>query len=277
MTTTIVQLEQGSEAWIEWRKTKRTASETPVVMGLSPYQKPPALARVKRGLATVFQNSAMSRGIQYEPEARAWFESHMGMIGKPVVAELGDYAASLDWWDEKDTVCELKVPANAESKLWTGEAPEMYIAQLQHQMQVVDAQIGYLCVYLPEASKGITYEVERDPRYWTQIHEAWEIFWAKYMTGDLPDDERTDQDWLDAVERYLAHKSAVEAATALLEAAKGELIELAPDGGKGFGIQVIKAERKGNIDYKKVPELKGVDLEQYRGKATSYYTVKESA
>ena len=33
----------------------------------------------------------------------------------------------------------------------------------------------------------------------------------------------------------------------------------------GFGVSVTRYWKAGNIDYKKVPELKEVDLEDYRG------------
>ncbi len=34
----------------------------------------------------------------------------------------------------------------------------------------------------------------------------------------------------------------------------------------GFGVSVTKFWKQGNVDYKKVPALVGVDLELYRGK-----------
>jgi hypothetical protein len=34
----------------------------------------------------------------------------------------------------------------------------------------------------------------------------------------------------------------------------------------GSGIKLCHSVRKGAIDYKKIPELKSVDLEKYRGK-----------
>ena len=34
---------------------------------------------------------------------------------------------------------------------------------------------------------------------------------------------------------------------------------------KGFGVSVSRYWKAGNIDYKKVPEPAGIDLEQYRG------------
>jgi hypothetical protein len=33
---------------------------------------------------------------------------------------------------------------------------------------------------------------------------------------------------------------------------------------KGFGISLCQVQRKGNVDYSRVPELKNVDLDKYR-------------
>lgn len=45
---------------------------------------------------------------------------------------------------------------------------------------------------------------------------------------------------------------------------------------EGNGVKVALIERKGSVDYNKVPELKGVDLEAYRKESTSYWSVKPS-
>ena len=43
---------------------------------------------------------------------------------------------------------------------------------------------------------------------------------------------------------------------------------------KGCGISVIHSKRAGAVDYKTVPELKGVDLDKYRKKETQTVTIK---
>jgi hypothetical protein len=59
-----------------------------------------------------------------------------------------------------------------------------------------------------------------------------------------------------------------------VDAARATLIDLSGDRDcEGFGVRVTQAERKGNINYKSVPSLDGVDLEEYRGKSSSYFRV----
>lgn len=41
-----------------------------------------------------------------------------------------------------------------------------------------------------------------------------------------------------------------------------------------LGKKLTQVERKGNVAYAKIPELKDVDLEQYRGKSSTYWVLK---
>jgi hypothetical protein len=41
----------------------------------------------------------------------------------------------------------------------------------------------------------------------------------------------------------------------------------------GFGVKVIKVTRKGNIEYGRIPQLKEMDLEQYRGDPIEYWKI----
>jgi hypothetical protein len=55
--------------------------------------------------------------------------------------------------------------------------------------------------------------------------------------------------------------------TAQVEQARTRLTALATHANEeGGGVAVTKFWRRGNIDYKRVPELNGLDLEVYRGK-----------
>ena len=48
----IVQLTQGSPEWLEYRRSRRNASETAAVMGLSPWNTPYQLWLEKTGRAS---------------------------------------------------------------------------------------------------------------------------------------------------------------------------------------------------------------------------------
>ncbi|MFO1392753.1 MAG: hypothetical protein U1F09_03170 [Steroidobacteraceae bacterium] len=53
-----------------------------------------------------------------------------------------------------------------------------------------------------------------------------------------------------------------------MDDAKAALIALAAHASeKGAGVQVTRYWKQGSVDYKKIPELKGLDLERYRSAA----------
>jgi predicted phage-related endonuclease len=62
MTTTIVRLVQGSAEWHAHRRTHRNASETPVVLGQSPWLTPYQLWQQKLGLTQPEVTPAMLHG-----------------------------------------------------------------------------------------------------------------------------------------------------------------------------------------------------------------------
>lgn len=279
----IVELEQNTPAWLDWRKTKRMASEASVVTGRNPWQKPLHLAQVKRGVSSVFMNSAMARGHQYEPEARAYLEAKLGLIGDPVVIETGDFGASLDWWckdDQRSIIGEIKIPSSPEAKLWTeGVVPEYYMDQVQQQLAVSGAEVCYFLIYLPEAQEGKFFEIYPDAKRWNEIQQAWRVFWETYMVGDLPqEEERHDPEWFEVCELYRVAKSELDRAQTKLDEYKQELIELAgKQSAKGCGIQLIKSEREGSVSWSKLAKELTIDpalIKKYTGKASTVWTVK---
>jgi hypothetical protein len=79
---------------------------------------------------------------------------------------------------------------------------------------------------------------------------------------------RDDAQWVQAAQAYAQAKQTAQASDAALEGAKEVLVALARHPKEtGAGVSVTRFWKAGSVDYKRVVELKGVDLEQYRGKA----------
>ena len=77
---------------------------------------------------------------------------------------------------------------------------------------------------------------------------------------------------------YLAAKRESDEAAARLEATRAALAALATHAKEtGAGVTVTRYWRAGAVDYKKVPELRGVDLEPYRGRAREEVRVSVAA
>ena len=73
--STIVKLMQGSAEWHEHRRSHRNASETPAMLGVSPWMTPYQLWQIKLGVVEPEVTPAVLHGTQLEPQARAAYEA----------------------------------------------------------------------------------------------------------------------------------------------------------------------------------------------------------
>ena len=126
----IAKLVQGSGEWREHRRKHRNASETPIILGISPWQTPYQLWQIKLGLVEQEVTPAMLRGTQLEPQARAAYEALTGNVMQPLVLLEGNYSASCDGITlSGDRIVEIKCPVKGrDSTLWktveAGRLPE---------------------------------------------------------------------------------------------------------------------------------------------------------
>ncbi|MBX3672679.1 MAG: YqaJ viral recombinase family protein [Burkholderiales bacterium] len=271
----IVKLVQGSPEWHAHRATYRNASETPAVLGVSPWVTPYQLWLQRSGRAQPEVNQAMLRGTQLEPLAREAYEKLTGHVMQPLVLVKGDYSASLDGITlDGGLILEIKCPVKGrDSELWRqaleGVVPEHYHWQLQHQLMVAGAEVANLYVF--DGTEGILIEQRPVRDDWAAIEDGWEGF-MRFIAEDLPppltDRDtliRTDADWQQAAEAFARLKAEADTVAAQLDEAKARLISLASHTSeKGHGVAVTRYWKAGSVDYKKVPELVGVDIEKYR-------------
>lgn len=275
----IVKLIQGSPEWHAHRAKYRNASETAAVMGVSPWQTPLQLWEQRTGRTQPVINAAMARGTQLEPLAREAYEKLTGVVMQPVVLVDGDYSASLDGMTfDGGLALEIKCPVKGKtSTLWRdvadGRVPDHYRWQMEHQLMVSGAAAAHLFVFDGDTGDGKLLEVVPQPGEWERIHAAWDAF-AELIRTDTPPAlsdrdkrQRTDPEWMVATESYLAAKRRVDAVSAELDEAKAALLRLASHSSEtGNGVTVTRYWKAGSVDYKKVPELAGIDLDAFRGK-----------
>lgn len=272
----VLKLVQGTPEWHAHRAQFRNASESAAVMGLSPWQTPYQLWQVRTGRMEVPVTAPMRHGTEMEPKARAAYEEQTGLVMQPLVLTDGDYSASLDGITlDGDLLLEVKCPYKGQSSaLWqsvvTGEVPEHYRIQVQHQLMVAGATLAHLWVF--DGTEGVLVEIVRDDATVGAIRAAWDVF-QTYLDSDMPPPlterdtlDRSDPVWQLAAGRYLAAKRKADEVTAELETMRDRLVALASHASEtGFGVSVTRYFKQGNVDYKKVPALKGVDLNAYRG------------
>lgn len=274
----ILKLVQGSAEWHAHRAGHRNASETPAVLGVSPWVTPYQLWLQRTGRGQPEVNRAMLHGTQLEPMAREAYEKLTGHVMQPLVLVEGEYSASLDGITlDGSLILEIKCPMKGkDSELWKqaleGVVPEHYQGQLQHQLMVAGASLAHLYVF--DGMQGILIEQRPVKADWAAIEDGWEGF-MRFIAEDLPPPlterdtlVRTDTDWQQAAEAFVKLKAEADAVAARLDEAKASLVGLASHTSeKGCGVSVSRYWKAGAVDYKRVPALAGVDLEIYRGAA----------
>lgn len=278
MMNALLKMVQGSTEWHAHRAQYFNASETPAIMGTSPWMTPHELWLVKTGRKVIAVTALMQHGTNLEPAARAAFEEASGIIMQPQVVVDGNYSASLDGITlNGHTLLEIKCPYQGKtSEPWqmvkSGAIPEHYRLQVQHQLMVSKAKLANLWIY--DGSQGINVTIEPDEATFIAIRTAWEAFKVYLDTDTAPPmtdqdtKSRSDSDWQQAAEVYINCKSAVDDAQAKADVAKAALLALTTHTREtGFGVSVTRFWKLGNVDYKKVPELRGLGLDQYRGKS----------
>lgn len=77
-----------------------------------------------------------------------------------------------------------------------------------------------------------------------------------------------------AAENWKRKMAVLKEAQDDAEAAQAELIDACGNQAyEGKGIKLAEIERKGSVDYAAIPELRSVNLEQYRKKPSTYFKI----
>lgn len=267
----IVPIEQGSPEWHALRKTKITATDANVIMGCSPWKDVKQLYNEKKSEETnEYRNERMQRGIDLEPIARDLFNLQTGKKMKPAVLVKDWAMASLDGYDkETGDILEIKCPGEKDHyTALCGKVPSHYYAQIQHQIYVAGTKIAYY--YSFDGIEGFPVIVYRDDKYIEQMIAKEQKFYECLQTNIPPEmednyRERNDEEWRELAFDYQEIDSRIQELEKIKERIKNDLIFLCGElNSKGAGISLSKIERKGNVDYSRIPELEGINLDLYR-------------
>jgi putative phage-type endonuclease len=279
-------MQQGTQEWLDFRKSRIGSSDAAVILGISPWKTPYQLWQEKLDLSIEKEASyAMKRGIEMEEKARHYYECKKGSYYFPMVMTHDTHPwmiASLDGMtiDRRNAV-EIKCPGNITHKIaLEGNVPEHYYAQLQHLMYVCNLQkIDYFSF---DGKEGVIIEVHRDAKYQTELFTKESEFYC-YMQNVIPPplSERDyishdDSSWEKACVQWLDAKKLLEEAENKENEARQAILFLSDDhNAMGCGVKVQKLFRRGNVDYNSIPALKAVNLEDYRKKPSIYFRISE--
>lgn len=280
---------QGSPEWLELRRSMRTASETPLIMGTSKWGDPAEVFDRKVGGAQFEGNVATEYGTRTEPRARSVAEMALRLEGAPRVGSRGPYLASLDFIGTDDfgstLVVDIKCPFSKEkSSTWKaasrGEIEPGYADQLEHQYRVFLPDTIGLFVYIAD-DKHLFVPYTPSEARWEQITKAWDEFWLNHIvTGVRPSEylKRTDQDWLLAAQKWVGMKLKLEEAEKAEAAARAELLAVNGDRkSEGAGVRVNRFFSRGSIDYKAALTVAApqFDAEPFRKEPSEKVTVTQ--
>lgn len=286
-----VNLQQGTQEWLDWRQSVFTASDAPAMMGVSKYKSRDELikekATGKTKPITPELQAIFDEGHETEDLARPIIEAEIGESLYNVVAvadDLPHIAASFDGITMDDRIIfEHKVYRNSKASkerydlAKDGKLLDMDRIQVQQQLLVSNAEKCLFVVSDGTAGNMAIVEVAPDRDMQKQIIVGWATF--QNDLNNYHDAVQADAELEVMYQDYAIAKASADKANEMLKTLEKQIKDRAADitaetGANeiiGNGFTIAKIKRKGTIDYGKIPELDGVDLEPYRKKGSEYF------
>lgn len=283
-------MKQGTKEWHAARVGKLTASRVGAALGVNPWQKPDdlirAMVREAHGAEKEFiSNIATSWGHNHEPLAVLDYMSETGNIvddaGFYVHPEHDWLGASPDGFIGDQGLIEVKCPFGLRNET----NPEFKsLAEQPHYKSQVMVELACtgrsFCHFYQWSPNGDSLEVVNyDDAWWSDNLPKLKEFYALYLSElDNPahleekhKEINTQQAKL-LIDEYQYLTDSIDQAAERKKEVFDELVKLA----KGrnaliWGRKLTQVERKGSVDYKAIPQLKGIDLEQYRKVSSKYW------
>lgn len=275
----VVDLNQRSDEWLQWRSKGVTASDIPIILGLSPYKTRWQLWAEKVGRINapdISNNPNVKRGVRLEDEARQLAEGRYGEVLLPLCGGCARWdvlRASFDGLDSAMQPFEFKAPSESvwddiEKKGVESSTYKLYEAQVHAQCAVAGTTTGRLIFY-KEGGQDLDFSVTLTPERENEILEAAKLFWEHVVTNTPPEPD-PERDWYipesgDQQFKWDAYADAWRTQHHRIQALKDELKVLEKEQ-KGIqkamitlmgpfmqadigGVKVTRFMKKGSIDY----------------------------
>ena len=184
----VIELEQRTDAWREWRHDGIGASDAPIIMGENPWKNVSGLLSLKQGPACdPGRNAAMNFGEECEADALGSYIQKKGIAVAPLCLESKErpwMRASLDGIsDDCSVVVEIKCGLSIYRKVSQYKmVPTYYNGQLQHILALTGLpSLDFWC-YLPNRP-GLLVKIRRDDSYIKRLITAETEFWQRVQEG----------------------------------------------------------------------------------------------
>lgn len=175
-------LQQGSDAWHQFRAAHFGASEASAMLGMSKYTTRSELMRQKAtGIskdADAGTQSIFNRGHETEALARPIIEAQIGEQLSPIVCSLGNLSCSCDGLTFDDSLAwEHKQDSNALfSAVAAGQMPEEHLPQCQQILMITGASKLIFTVSNGTPERMASLEVYPDQTWFERIKSGWVQF-----------------------------------------------------------------------------------------------------
>lgn len=285
----IIELDQRSTSWLEWRNSGIGASEISIIMGSNPYSTPFVLWQKKCGYVLGDPvNPAMQHGIDHEDIALKWVNENKGLSLEPLCAQddlKPHFKASLDGWDSsRKVVCEIKCPMSFKTLDMaknTGYIHPYWIDQVQWQIMITDAKDAYIALWDFRDRSCLFLEVHRDEKRIALMREKADEFWKGVKIGIPP--AASPKDFINvedlSLKRLLYQYESLDKEIKALEgqkkALKSQIEDFGDDGNfTAYGFKIVRCPSRVTYDMEKM-KSDGIDLGKYAKKSDSigYYKI----
>ncbi|MBS5491872.1 MAG: YqaJ viral recombinase family protein [Sutterella wadsworthensis] len=302
----IIQLDQRTAEWHEWRKKGWTATEAAILLCMSTFEDLHGLWELKVGRKTppdLSRVPAVQYGVAHEDDCRQCWEQRHGEKAEPVCGECSEhplFRASFDGLTSSGVPVECKCIPKQEAfddvklKGEQSDRYKRYWLQVQHQMLVSGSDHAWLCFW--HEGQFLEYRVERNDSFIRCLVEFGEKFWADYVVTGIEPGNMTWQPegddaerWQKLAERHLAdmamREKLAKALKVIEDRMKVRLDQFAAIMGEEHktaeadGLKVTRVERAGSYDYKSYCVSQGVSeeaLKPFWKEGSSYLKVARS-
>lgn len=189
----ILQLDQGSQSWLDYRKNHVMATDSAIILGLNNFKDMHQLWLEKMGfIEPEPYNHFMKRGQELEPIARQLLSDKLQIDFEPAVIESSYYhwmGASLDGISlSHSVICEIKcMKLSKHLQVSEDTIDPCHYAQMQHQLACSKAYSCYYASYHPDAHDPlIIIRIFADHSYIDEMIEKEKEFFFETMCNMQP-------------------------------------------------------------------------------------------
>lgn len=287
----IVQIQQGTPEWHAWRQGGIGSSDMPVLFGVSRFKTKHQLWLEKQGLAKKDTSNGYikARGHVHEKTLRAYAEE---IIEEPLAVtciqgERPWQRVSLDGISsDAKIVVEAKM-MKAEDFIALRDqhiVPKEYVPQCAHQIASAEAETCLFVGLNEKMGERAHVFLPRDCSTIRAIDTVpvGDSFWKLVEAGEEPEPEGdeiitiTDDALIAVANEFRVAKEYKEKYEAEMKDKAAKLQAALGEGKRAALIGELRLTRyfkKGNVDYSRIPQLDGVDLNAFRKKGGDQYRI----